>query len=185
MLYLWTPPRKQKTLLYQTDLIALSDKAKFSASLWASIDKIFKDFPFPLIVLNWKVVTGGWPYDFACLLGLNCCQLCYICQFCFSLCFWGLLVLIDFYRWTVVSLIKKKKKQKIVSVCILISSACWRYDFYSTIPELPWRELSTNLLFFHSAIWEIWNHALNMLYSAISGFFFKSPLWYLLQYMQT
>ena len=32
----------------------LFEKAKYLASLWASKDKAFTDFPFSLIVLNWK-----------------------------------------------------------------------------------------------------------------------------------
>lgn len=32
------------------------EKAKFSASLWASTDKSFKHFPFPLIIYDWKDV---------------------------------------------------------------------------------------------------------------------------------
>ena len=35
------------------------EKAKFSASLWASMDKAFKNIPFSLIVLNWKDVIGN------------------------------------------------------------------------------------------------------------------------------
>ena len=34
----------------------LFEKAKYVASLWASPDEAFKDFPFSLIVLNWKDV---------------------------------------------------------------------------------------------------------------------------------
>ena len=34
----------------------LFEIAKYLAYLWASTDKAFKDFPFSLIVLNWKDV---------------------------------------------------------------------------------------------------------------------------------
>ena len=36
----------------------LFEKAKYLASLWPSSDKTFKEFPFSLIVLNWKDVIG-------------------------------------------------------------------------------------------------------------------------------
>ena len=36
----------------------LFEKAEYLASLWASSDKTFKEFPFSLIVLNWKDVIG-------------------------------------------------------------------------------------------------------------------------------
>ena len=36
----------------------LFEKDKYSASLRASTDKAFKDFPLSLIVLNWKDVVG-------------------------------------------------------------------------------------------------------------------------------
>ena len=34
------------------------EKAKYLASLWASMDKSFKGFPLSLIVTNWKDVLG-------------------------------------------------------------------------------------------------------------------------------
>ena len=36
----------------------LFGKAKYLAFLWALLDKNFKEFPFSLIVLNWKDVIG-------------------------------------------------------------------------------------------------------------------------------
>ena len=36
----------------------LFEKAKYLASLWAFSEKNFKEFPFSLIVLNWKDVIG-------------------------------------------------------------------------------------------------------------------------------
>lgn len=36
------------------EIEGIYEKAKFSASLWASADKSFKDFPFPLIIYDWK-----------------------------------------------------------------------------------------------------------------------------------
>lgn len=40
------------------DIVDLFEKGKFTASLWASSDKVFKGFPFSLVVLNWKDVIG-------------------------------------------------------------------------------------------------------------------------------
>lgn len=41
------------------DLTEMFEKNKFSASFWGSTDKAFKDFPFSLIVVNWKDGLGN------------------------------------------------------------------------------------------------------------------------------
>lgn len=44
------------------DIIDHFEKAKFTASLWVSSDKVFKGFPFSLLVFTWKDVIGnGFP----------------------------------------------------------------------------------------------------------------------------
>lgn len=42
----------------EVDEMDLFEIEECSASLWASADKAFKDFPFTLIVSNWKNVIG-------------------------------------------------------------------------------------------------------------------------------
>lgn len=42
----------------EVDEMDLFEIEECSASMWASADKDFKDFPFTLIVSNWKDVIG-------------------------------------------------------------------------------------------------------------------------------
>ncbi|GMN65505.1 hypothetical protein TIFTF001_034573 [Ficus carica] len=56
---IWTERNSRIFLEKEMGVDNIFEKAKFSASLWASTDKAFKNIPFSLIVLNWKDVIGN------------------------------------------------------------------------------------------------------------------------------
>lgn len=59
---LWTPWLGRNSRNFEEKELDSDDffeRAKLSASLWASTDKVFKCFPFLLIILNWKDVIGN------------------------------------------------------------------------------------------------------------------------------
>ena len=58
----WNIWIKRNSRIFKEKELGVDDvfeKAKFSALLWASTDKAFKNIPFSLIVLNWKDVIGN------------------------------------------------------------------------------------------------------------------------------
>lgn len=88
----------------------LNEKAKFSTSLWFSMDSFFRDFPFFLTVLNWRESSGinGLLYYYFFPSKFSCCSVYSV--FCIFYSFCPLRISRCFFPSVKGSLVTKEKK---------------------------------------------------------------------------